>query len=230
MQTSRTLSQVLNWEAARVGLSGLPREWTPGNWTNAENDCAVFQSTAFYGDQRNYVVSQFYNDGKAAGQLVPTARIGALACFRWPGSGDNFDHIGLVTSPADSNGNFQTIEANTSGTISGHQVARKVRPTAYVVGFVMPQYAPESGTATAGAGGSPLTVQTKGNKMKFWHDTSGTVWYGAYPIPGKDGLGEERYKVLVRYDTSLPVVGKLDTFNATERDWIKAALKANGMK
>lgn len=218
MQTSSTYAEILAWEQARVGLSGLPREWTPSSWDNSDNDCAVFQSKAFFGDLRYYVVSQFYNDGQANGQLVPSATPGALACFRWPGSGDNFDHIGMCTSSQDRNGNFTTLEANTSGPISGHQVAAKTRNASNVVGFVLPLYA---GVQPAGGGATPLPdpPKPKVNKMKFWKDTAGSIYYGSYPIPNM-----QVYNLLARYDSGVNV-----TFNPAERDEIMLALKANGM-
>lgn len=217
MQTSSTYAEILAWEQARVGLSGLPREWTPTNWDNSDNDCAVFQSKAFFGDIRYYVVSQFYNDGREHGQLVPVAVPGALACFRWPGSGDNFDHIGLAISGQDSRGNFTTIEANTSGPVSGHQVAVKTRNAANVVGFVLPQYA---GAQPAGGDAVPLPEPVrKPSKMKFWKGVEGTIYYGNYAIPNMTV-----YNLLVRYDTGVNAV-----FNAAEKDMIRLALRANGM-
>jgi hypothetical protein len=218
MQLSKSYAEVLAWEQARVGLSGLPREWTPSSWDNSDNDCAVFQSKALFGDIRYYVVSQFYNDGRNAGQLVPAAVPGALACYRWPGSDDNFDHIGLVVGGQDGNGNFTSLEANTSGPVSGHQVAVKTRNVSNVVGFVMPLYA---GVQPAGGGAGPLPdpPTVKANKMKFWRQTNGTLFYGAYAIPNMTV-----YNLLVRYDSGINA-----SFNAAERDMIKLALQANGM-
>jgi hypothetical protein len=217
MQTSSSYAEILAWEDSRVGLSGLPREWTPDNWDNSDNDCAVFQSKAFFGDLRYYVVCQFYNDGARNGQLIPSALPGALACFRWPGSGDNFDHIGLVTGVQDSAGNFTTIEANTSGPVSGHQVARKVRNVANVVGFVMPTYA---GIQPAGGDSTPIIPpKPKDTKMKFWKNVNGSIYYGNYAIPNMTV-----YNLLVRYDTGVDT-----TFNAAEDAMIRLALRANGM-
>jgi len=136
-----TISDALARAAGAVGTVGLPQTWTPDNWTVSnpyDNDCALFCSWLTYGDLRNYVVSQFAAQFPhvAAGDVKP----GDLACFQWPGSSDDYDHIGQVQSPV-IGGTFATIEANTSGPASGHQVARKVRSVDNVVCFVRPPYA-----------------------------------------------------------------------------------------
>jgi len=79
------------------------------------------------------------------------------------------------------------------------------------------------GALPAGGGAVPIiNSNKKGKKLNFWRDTAGTVFYGNFAIPNM-----QQYALLVRYDKSSPTT--LDTFNAAERDMIRAALRANGM-
>lgn len=78
------------------------------------------------------------------------------------------------------------------------------------------------GALPAGGGATPIITRKKGKKLNFWSDTAGTIFYGNFPIPNMTW-----YNLLVRYDNS--TVAKRDTFNAAERDMIRAALRANGM-
>jgi hypothetical protein len=133
--TTKTYPECAAWRNAQVGKSGLPQEWTPASWDNSYNDCAVFQSYCLFDDLRYYVVSQFANN-----MPHTNGNVGDLACYSWD-TGNDYDHIGTVISVPDGNGDFYSLEANTSGPISGHQVAIKVRNRSSVVCFVDPQYA-----------------------------------------------------------------------------------------
>lgn len=73
------------------------------------------------------------------------------------------------------------------------------------------------------------TVPVEGSKLRekkvkvnFYKTVDGTVWYGAYAINS-----DAKYQVLQRYDKSNS--DELDEFNAEQKDWILAALKANGV-
>lgn len=59
-------------------------------------------------------------------------------------------------------------------------------------------------------------------KVNFYKTVDGTLWYGAYAVKNMDV-----YNVLVRYDKSN--ADARDEFNAQQKDWILAALKANGV-
>lgn len=71
--------------------------------------------------------------------IVTTAQAnqGDIALFDWTGDGIA-DHVGFVTTPVDKNGNFQTIEGNTSTSSDsdGGQVQRRTRNISSVAAFV----------------------------------------------------------------------------------------------
>jgi murein DD-endopeptidase MepM/ murein hydrolase activator NlpD len=76
---------------------------------------------------------------------------------------------------------------------------------------------------TSIAGGDTESLVGKDDvKVNFYKTTDGTLWYGAYAISTT-----EVYDVLVRYDASNP--NARDEFNPQQKDWILAALKANGV-
>lgn len=87
------------------------------------------------------------------------------------------------------------------------------------------QTAPASGTGTPLPAPLPAPTPIRKTAMKFYSDKAGTIYYGAYAIPGnKDGIpGTTRLAVLKRYDG-----GVNTTFNAVEVGWIREALAANG--
>jgi hypothetical protein len=70
--------------------------------------------------------------------IVTGPQPGDLVCFDWAGDGE-YDHVGLVATPADAQGTFGTIEGNTSmsDNSNGGQVMQRTRnrgqqPTVFV--------------------------------------------------------------------------------------------------
>lgn len=134
----RSLADTIGWEEARLGRSRLTQnDWAAGA---SVDDCALFQSTAVFGQKAAWNVDVFktldggtYHDGKAGLQR------GDVVLFDWNGNGIA-DHTELALSAPDAGGNFQTIGANGSDTIA---VAYRTR-NSYVLGYFRPAY-PDTG-------------------------------------------------------------------------------------
>jgi hypothetical protein len=130
----RTLDDTIGWEQARLGRSRLTQnDWAAGA---SIDDCALFQSTAVFGQKAAWDVDVFktldggtYHGGKAGLQR------GDVVLFDWNGNGIA-DHTEMLVTPPDAAGNFQTIGANGSDTIA---VAYRWR-NAYVLGYFRPAY------------------------------------------------------------------------------------------
>ncbi len=137
----RTLTDTIAWEQARLGQSRLTQnDWAAGA---SIDDCALFQSTAVFGQKAAWNVDVFraidggtYHPGKAGLQR------GDVVLFDWTGNGIA-DHTEMALSAPDAAGNFQTIGANGSDTIA---VAYRWR-NGYVLGYFRPSYLPAATTA-----------------------------------------------------------------------------------
>ena len=87
--------------------------------------------------------------------------------FDFPGAPDRVSHVGIAEKHG-ANGQVQTIEFNTSSVVGGDQrngrtVARKLRSGASIVGWGLPNYAPEPPVSVVapshtGAGVGHITV------------------------------------------------------------------------
>jgi hypothetical protein len=130
----RTLDDTIGWEQARLGRSRLTQnDWAAGA---VIDDCALFQSTAVFGQKAAWDVDAFktldggtYHPGRAGLQR------GDVVLFDWNGNGIA-DHTEMALSSPDAGGTFQTIGANGSDTIS---VAYRQR-NSYVLGYFRPAY------------------------------------------------------------------------------------------
>jgi hypothetical protein len=79
----------------------------------------------------NHAYVQSYADyARAHGMVVPATYVhpGDIVCFDFQKDG-HFDHIGLVITPPDANGNFKAVEGNTNdeGSREGFEVAIRRR-------------------------------------------------------------------------------------------------------
>jgi hypothetical protein len=132
----RTLEGTIAWEQARLGQS---RHTTGCDWSGGYNvdDCALFQSTAVFGEKAAWNVDVFktlpggtYHTGSAGIQR------GDVLLYGWtPG---HFDHTEMALA-APAGGIVQTIGSNGSDTIA---VAYRSRPISYVTGYFRPNYLP----------------------------------------------------------------------------------------
>lgn len=156
----RTLEQTITWEQARLGVS---RHDSSNDWSGGYDvdDCALFQSTAVFGEKAAWNVDVFmtlsggtYYAGKAG------MRRGDVVLYNWTGQGAP-DHTEMCFTAPDKNGNFETIGANGSDTIA---VAYRTR-NGYVQGYFRPAYKPASTTASETA--TPLQKGTI--VMKNYH-------------------------------------------------------------
>ena len=113
---------------AWYGMNGVP-------W------CAIFctwidqlggkPTISFVKGNKYSYVPYIVNDARLAKNglsVVSTPKPGDLVCYDWSRDGE-FDHIGVVETPPDGNGNFTAIEANTSTSdnSNGGQVMRRNR-------------------------------------------------------------------------------------------------------
>lgn len=75
-----------------------------------------------------YVVSDARN-GRNGLTITSSPKPGDLCCFDWGPSDGEYDHIGIVLTGLDANGNFTTIEGNTSTSdqSNGGQVMQRTR-------------------------------------------------------------------------------------------------------
>jgi hypothetical protein len=130
----RTLEDTIAWEVARLGISRHdPRcDWSGGYNVN---DCALFQSTAIWGQKVAWNVDVFSRvDGGTYHPGSAGIRRGDVLLYGWtPG---RFDHTEMALA-APQGANVQTIGANGSDTIA---VAYRTRPIKYVTGFFRPAY------------------------------------------------------------------------------------------
>ena len=88
------------------------------------------------------------------GNELPHA--GAIFCMRVSYHG--YGHTGIVVNEPDGNGNFQTVEQNVDGGISGgparYRVRRLGNPTENIIGFIYPPYSDGLGSTGDSGGGS----------------------------------------------------------------------------
>jgi hypothetical protein len=153
----RTLAETIGWEQARLGRSRLTQnDWAAGA---SIDDCALFQSTAVFGQKAAWNVDVFktldggaYHPGKAGLQA------GDVVLFDWNGNGVA-DHTELALSSPDAGGNFQTIGANGSDTIA---VAYRTR-NSYVLGYFRPSYPQPPAPAQP----APAPTPTEEDEMLF---------------------------------------------------------------
>lgn len=81
---------------------------------------------------------------------------GAIFCMRVSYHG--YGHTGIVVGEPDGNGNFQTVEQNVDGGMSGGPARYRTRslgnPTENIIGFIYPPYSDGLGSTGGGGGGS----------------------------------------------------------------------------
>lgn len=80
---------------------------------------------------------------------------GAIFCMRVSYHG--YGHTGIVVGEPDGNGNFQTVEQNVDGGMSGGPARYRTRslgnPTENIIGFIYPPYSDGLGSTGGGGGG-----------------------------------------------------------------------------
>lgn len=99
------------------------------------------------------------------GNELPHA--GAIFCMRVSYHG--YGHTGIVTGEPDANGNFQTVEQNVDGGMSGgparYRTRRLGNPTENIIGFIYPPYS--DGLGASGGGSSSGGGASGGDTMDF---------------------------------------------------------------
>lgn len=136
---------------------------------------------------------------KARGQWTAGTsglRRGDVVFFDFPGAPDRISHVGIVEKVLGTN-RFQTLEGNTSGTVNGDQrnggvYARKIRTSAYIVGYGRPPYATASTAVPVPASkqlvaGSALQLKVDGSRgpatITTWQTVMGTPPDGVISTP-----------------------------------------------
>ena len=192
-----TATQVVSKAASQLGYYVKPGGVTKfGSWYGIPNGqwCAMFISwVADQVDALDIIPKHAYTPSgvnwfKAKGQWhngTAGIRRGDIAYFDFPGLPNRVSHVAIVES-VNSDGSFNTIEGNTSGTLGGDQrngglCARKRRKS-YCVGYGRPNYSSTPSGGPRNADGSE-TLETDGVRgprhISRWQEVMNT------PIDGK---------------------------------------------